>query len=113
MARMNHPRYRYYSFFPSLILLALPNAIVQNDQVSQMNIFEKTRDLSDIKAKGMPGFLIRGDVRAWAKKDTIISGKDLSVCTPEAKWKEAVVFPASTRFMIVNGTQNSQVRTIE
>src|SRR6266436_658736 len=85
MARMNHPRYRYYSFFPSLILLALPNAIVQNDQVSQMNIFEKARDLSDIKAKGMPGFLLR----------------------------EEVVFPGYSRSRIGNGTQYWQVRSIE
>jgi hypothetical protein len=61
---------RYSACFAAGILLFVtPCARAQDDQQTLRNVFEKAREHSNIKAKGMAGFVLRGDVRIWVKKD--------------------------------------------
>lgn len=107
-------RARYRACFgASILLFALPHAGAQDDQLAFRNLFEKAREHSDVNAKGMPGFVLRGDVRIWVKKDAANNGKYLFVWTPEGKWKEQVVLPGYKRTRIGDGTQFWQVRSSE
>lgn len=61
----------------------------------------------------MPGFVLRADLRVWAKKDVASQGKYLFVWSPEGKWREEIVFADYRRNRIGDGTQLWQVRSTE
>ena len=111
MAATNCHIRHYGCFATGILLFVIPSARAQDDQQTLRNVFERAREHSDIKAKGMPGFVLRGDVRIWVKKDTATDGKYLLVWTPEGRWKEELAFPGYTRTRIGDGTQFWQVRS--
>jgi TonB family protein len=113
MASMNRHIRDYSCLTASILLFVLPYARAQDDQLTFRNLFEKARERSDIKAKGMPGFVLRGDARIWVKKDAVSNGKYLFVWTPEGRWKEEVAFPRYKRTKIGDGIQVWQVRSPE
>jgi TonB family protein len=100
-------------FAAGILLFVIPCARAQDDQQTLRNVFEKAREHSNIKAKGMPGFVLRGDVRIWVKKDTASTGRYLLVWTPSGRWKEEVAFLGYKRTRIGDGTQFWQVRSSE
>ena len=61
-----HARYRA-CFVASILLFVLPHAGAQDDQLAFRNLFEKARERSDVNAQGMPGFVLRGDVRIFRR----------------------------------------------
>jgi len=113
MAAMNCHVRHYGCFAAGILLFVIPCGRAQDDQQSLRNIFEKARERSDIKTKGMPGFVLRADARIQVKKDTTSDGKYLLVWSPSGKWKEVVAFPGYKRTRIGDGTQLWQVRSPE
>src|SRR5712671_412766 len=113
MAAMNRHTPRYGCVVTAVLLFILPCASALDDQQAFRNLCEEARERSDIKAKGMPGFVLRGDVRISVKNDAATNGKYLFVWTPESRWKEEVVFPGYKRTRIGDGTQFWQVRSPE
>ncbi len=109
---MNHRIGHCSWFVAGVLLFILPTARAHDDRPFR-NLFEEARERSDIKAKEMPGFILRGAVRIWVKKDAASSGKYLFVWTPEGKWKEQIAFPGYTRTRIGDGKQFWQVRSTE
>jgi TonB family protein len=85
----------------------------QNELASLRNMFEKSNDLSNIKSAGMPGFVLRGDVLVWTKKDAASHGKFLFVWSPEGEWREEIAFADYKRSRVGDGTQLWQVRSTE
>jgi len=94
-----------------LLACALPQA--SGDENSLRAFFENARNQADVKAKGQPGFVLRGDVRVHIKKDATSDGKFLFVWSPDGKWKEELVFTGYKRTRIGNGQQFWQTRSTE
>jgi hypothetical protein len=54
---------------------AFSQAYAQENQRPLQNLFQQARTQTDIEEEGMPGFLMRGNVRAWTKGQ-VSSGLD-------------------------------------
>jgi TonB family protein len=82
-----------------------------DDQTALRKVFEKALDTTNIKAQGMPGFQLLGDIRIRVKKDLTAQGKYLLTWTPEGKWKEDIEFEDYRRTRVGDGQQFWQVRS--
>jgi TonB family protein len=102
---------RSFGFAVALVLWQIPSAQGQKDRPALQNILEKARNIADIKATGMPGFRLLGDVRIWVKKDAPTEGKYLLTWTPEGKWREEIAFKGYKRMRLGDGKQFWQVRS--
>ncbi len=111
--RVKRTFFRCFGFALALVLWQIPSASGEEGQLALRNIFEKARNIANIKAIGMPGFRLLGDVRIGVKKDTTSQGKYLFVWTPEGKWKEEIVFKGYRRVRSGDGKQFWQVRSSE
>ncbi len=85
----------------------------KDDQADLRKFFERAQNIGDIRAAGMPGFHMLGDVRLWVKKNTPILGKYLLIWRPDGNWREELVFSGYKRVRIGNGKQFWQVRSTE
>jgi len=110
---MKTSRAPFLSFVVLLALWQTPFAIGGEDQLFLREKIEKAREVVDLKAKGMPGFELRGDVQIWLKKEAASDGKYLFIWTPEGKWKEEIAFNGYTRTRVGDGRQYWQVRSSE
>jgi TonB family protein len=98
-------------FFLAFILWQGLRAGAADDQLSLRNIFEKARDISDIRAPGIPAFRLSGELRIWAKKGSPSQGKYLYAWTPEGKWREEINLSGYKRVRSGDGKQFWQVRS--
>jgi len=96
-----------------LLLWQIAASARENDQIALRNMVEKARNIGDIRAAGMPGFHMLGDVRIWVNKDAPIQGKYLLVWTPDGNWREELAFNGYRRVRIGRGKQFWQVRSTE
>jgi TonB family protein len=104
---------RYFGIALALVLGLFPTASGEDDQSGLRNMFEKARNMANIKLKGTGGYRLQGDVRIWTKKDAPSPGKYSFVWTPEGKWREEIVFNGYKRVRIGDGKQFWQVRSPE
>jgi TonB family protein len=82
-----------------------------DDEVALRNIFEKARSISNLKAPGMPGFRLSGELRIWGKKGSPSQGKYLYAWTPEGKWREEINLSGYKRVRSGDGKEFWQVRS--
>jgi hypothetical protein len=111
--RMESRFYRYFGIALALTLWLIPAGFGQGDQAELRNVFERARDLSNLKAKGTLGFYLKGDIRIWMKKDTPSDGVYQLLWTPEGKWKEEISFKDYKRVRVGDGERLWQVRSVE
>jgi TonB family protein len=96
-----------------LALWQIPAANGGEDQRSLRDTIEKAQAVMNIKANGMPGFELRGDIRIWLKKEAPNEGKYLYDWAPDGKWKEEITFNGYKRTRVGNGKHFWQVRAAE
>jgi len=108
---MKHHLHRPVVFFLAFLLWQGLCASAADDQLSLRNIFEKARNISDIRAPGMPGFRLSGELRIWGKKGGPSQGKYLYAWTPEGKWREEINLSGYKRVRSGDGKQFWQVRS--
>jgi TonB family protein len=104
---------RHFGFALALTLWLVPVGNSEEDQFALRNIFERARNLSNLRAKGTRGFYLEGDVRIWMKKDSPSQGKYQFLWTPEGKWKEEITFKDYKRVRVGDGERFWQVRSQE
>src|SRR2546427_13146887 len=106
---MKHHLHRPVVFFLAFLLWQGLCASAADDQLSLRNIFEKARNISDIRAPGMPGFRISGELRIWGKKGGPSQGKYLYAWTPEGKWRVEIKLSGYKRVRRGDGKQFLEV----
>lgn len=84
--------FRHIGLALALGLLLVAAASGEEDQLALRNLFEKARNMSNIKVKEIDGYHLQGDVRIWIKKDVPNQGKYSFIWTPQGKWREEIVF---------------------
>ena len=110
---MNLSFYRHFGFALAVVLPLVPTATGEEDQLALRNMFEKARNMANLKVTGTDGYQLLGDVRIWMKKDAPTRGKYSFMWTPEGKWREEIIFNGYKRLRIGDGKQFWQVRLPE
>jgi hypothetical protein len=93
--------------------MCVAGAALGADQKAAHELFVKSREQSDLRAKGSPGFVLIGTARIWLKKNELADGKYEYVWTPEGKWREEITLADYKRTWIGNEVQFWQARTTE
>lgn len=101
---------RYVAIALLCVLAAGPMLAAGDEQALREN-FQRARELSTLKEKGVPGFQLSADVRVWVKKDAVTNGKYKLTWDGESQWKEEIVFPGYRRTRVGNQKQYWQVRS--
>ena len=107
--------YSWRQLFPAIALFGcvVAGTALSEGQKTALELFAKSREQSDLRAKGSPGFVLSGTVRIWLKKNKLADGKYQFVWTPEGKWREEITLADYKRTRIGNEMQFWQVRTTE
>lgn len=91
-------------------LFAWGTAHGRDDREVLLSTLEKARQSQDIRAQGMPGFELSGDVTIWVAKDKEMIGRYIYLWTPDGRWRQEIVFPGYKRVRSGDGKNYWQIR---